>query len=402
MATEAFSTARLARLHAVLAGYVERQELPGLVALVSRGDQVHVEALGTLAQGSRAPMRRDTIFRISSMTKPLTAAAAMVLVEDCKLRLDDPVDQFLPELASPEVLVRADGPVTETVAARRPITLRDLLTFCMGSGMLAPPGAYPILRALAEQGFQPGPPQPAHAPNPDEWLRRFSKLPLMYQPGERWVYHTSAEVLGVLIARAAGRSLESFMRERIFEPLGMKDTAFSVPADKLDRFAASYLTHPDTGELTLFDAAVGGQWSKPPVFEAGADGLVSTLDDYYAFSRMMLSKGVLGKERVLSRFSVELMTTDQLTPRQKPLSVLLDAEPETFGFGFGMSVILRREQIWETPGQFGWDGGLGTCWRADPREDVTTILLTQQAWTSPKFPKISVDFWTSAYQAIEG
>ena len=403
MATQAFSKARLERFHDVLAGYVERKELPGLVALVSRGDHVHVETLGTLAQDSAAPMRRDTIFRISSMTKPLVAAAAMVLVEDSKLRLDDPVDDLLPELASPKVLARIDGPVSETVPAKRAITLRDLLTFTMGSGMLvAPPGNYPILSAFADKGFRPGPPQPAYAPNQDEWLRRFSELPLMYQPGERWIYHTSAEVLGVLISRASGRSLERFMRERLFEPLGMKDTTFSVPANKLDRFAASYTTHPQTGELSLFDAADGGQWSKPPAFESGGGGLVSTLDDYYAFSRMMLNKGTLGKERILSRFSIELMTTDQLTPKQKPQSVLLDAEPETFGYGFGMSVVLRRDQLWETPGQFGWDGGLGTSWRADPREDVTTILLTQQAWTSPKFPKVSVDFWTSAYQAIEG
>ncbi len=214
-----------------MAGYVERGDVPGLVTLVSRRGEVHVDAIGATGSRRQSPMRRDTIFRISSMTKPITAVAAMILVEECKLRLDEPVDRLLPELADRTVLKRLDGPLDETVPAHRPITVRDLLTFRMGFGqMMAPPDAYPILQAANEQQIGMGPPSPATTPAPDEWMRRLGTLPLMHQPGERWMYNTGSDVLGVLIARAAGQPLETFLRERIFAPLGMKDTGFSVPA----------------------------------------------------------------------------------------------------------------------------------------------------------------------------
>src|SRR5205823_1078407 len=180
--------------------------------------------------------------------------------------------------------------------------------------------ACPILLAARAQQIGMGPPSPSRMPAPDEWMRRLGSLPLMHQPGERWMYNTGSDVLGVLIARASGQPLETFLRERLFEPLGMKDTGFSVPATTLDRLATSYWTNPSTGALELYDEAAGGQWSRSPAFPSGAGGLVSTIDDYLAFGQMMLNQGKHGSERVLSRPAVETMTTDQLTAEQKAVS----------------------------------------------------------------------------------
>src|SRR5438105_140785 len=310
MSTAGLSKARLRRMHDIMAGYVERGEVPGLVTLVSRRGEVHVDAIGRKAVGSSDPMRRDTIFRIASMTKPIAAAAAMILVEECRLRLDDPVDRLLPELADRRVLRRLEGPLDDTVPANRSITVRDLLTFRLGHGVItAAPDAYPVQGAIAEVGLALGPPNPSVSPAPDEWIRRLATLPLLHQPGERWMYNTGSDVLGVLIARASGQSFETFLRDRIFEPLGMNDTGFSVPAGKRERFATSYWTSAETDALELNDDAEG-RWSRPPAFPSGAGGLVSTIDDYLAFGELMLNRGQRGSERILSRPSVDTMTTE--------------------------------------------------------------------------------------------
>jgi len=402
MRSGGFSKARLGRMREVMAGYVERGEVPGVVTLLSRRGEVHVHAIGMKTLGGSDPIRRDTIFRISSMTKPITAAATMILVEGCKLRLDEPVDRLLPELAERKVLKRLDGPLDDTVPARRPITVRDLLTFRMGMGIvMAPPDSYPIQKAMSGLQLGQGPPSPSIPPAPDEWMRRLGTLPLMHQPGEKWMYHTGSDVLGVLIARASGRPFETFLGERLFAPLGMKDTGFSVPAAKLDRLATSYWTNFQTGALELYDEGRGGQWSRPPAFPSGGAGLVSTIDDYLAFGRMMLDKGRHGNTRVLSRPAVETMTTDQLTPEQKAVSGILPGYFESHGWGFGLAVVTRREEVAGPVGKFGWDGGLGTSWATDPSEDMVGILMTQRAWTSPRPPNVCRDFWTSAYQAID-
>ena len=401
MSTGGLSTARLDRMHGVMAGYVERSIVPGLVTLVSRRGAVHVDTIGMKAVGGD-PIRRDTIFRISSMTKPITAAATMILVEECKLRLDEPVDRLLPELAGRKVLKRLDGLLDDTVPAHRPVTVRDLLTFRMGFGqMMAPPDAYPILKSANDLQIGMGPPNPLLMPAPDEWMRRLGTLPLMHQPGEKWMYNTGSDVLGVLIARTLGQPFETFLRERIFDPLGMKDTRFSVPDAKLDRLATSYRGNPETGALELYDKAAGGQWSRSPTFPSGAGGLVSTIDDYLAFGQMLLNKGKHGNERILSRPSVEIMTADQLTLAQKAVSGFVPGYFDSRGWGFGVSVVTRRDNIAGSVGTFGWDGGLGTSWYADPREDMVTILMTQRSWDSPSPPRVCLDFWTSAYQAID-
>ena len=395
-----FSKTRLGRMADAMRGYVERGEMAGAVTLLCRRDEVHVEAVGAQDLATAAPMRRDTIFRIASMTKPVTAAAAMILVEEARLRLDEPVDRWLPELADRRVLRAIDSPLDDTVPAARPITLRDLLTFRLGIGaVMVFPDRYPIQKAMADAGLAPGPkPLPF---SPDEFMARVGRLPLIHQPGERWMYHTGSDILGVLIARAAGMSLGDFLKERIFAPLGMEDTGFSVPEAQLDRLATCYQGDAATGRLTVFDEARGGLWSRPPVFERGGGGLVSTANDYLAFGRMMLGHGRHGADRILSRPAVELMTADQLTAEQKAASPFGPGFWDTHGWGFGLSVITRREGVGLSPGSFGWDGGFSTSGYCDPREDMVGILLVQRMMQSPSGFDFHSDFWTLAYQAID-
>ena len=402
MGSGGFSKERLDRMHDVMATHVEQGRVPGLVALVSRRGEVHVEAVGTKAVGGSDPMPRNTIFRITSMTKPVTAVATMILVEECRLRLDDPVDRLLPELAGHRVLTRPDGPLDDNVPTNRPITVRDLLTFTWGFGMDFSlefgKDLFPIQQAATDlQVYGLGPPTPPVPHTPDEWIRRLGTLPLMAQPGERWLYNTGSLVLGVLIARASGQPFETFLRERIFEPLGMKDTAFSVPAEKIGRLATCYAPDPASGALQLFDPAQDGQWSRPPAFPDGGAGLVSTVDDYLAFGQMLLNRGILGSERILSRPSVETMTIGQLTPEQKARS---GEGWDRFDWGFGMSILVRRDGIAATPGRYGWDGGYGTSWSTDPAEGMVGILMTQCLGYPPLSP-VYLDFWTTAYQAID-
>jgi CubicO group peptidase (beta-lactamase class C family) len=389
------SKSRLDRLHAVMAGYVERGDMPGLVMLVSHRGEVHVDAIGRLAFDG-PPMTRDTIFRVTSMTKPITAAAAMVMVEDGKLQLDEPLDRWLPEIANRKVLLTIDALIHQTVPARRAITLRDLLTFRSGYGMIPVfPDRYPVQRAIAEAGLAPGPVFPSFPP--EELMRRYGSLPLIHQPGERWLYNAGTEIAGVLIARVSGTTFGQFLRDRIFAPLGMKDTAFCVPKDKHHRFATAYGRVPGTQQLKVFDPPVTGKFSSPPVLENGSAGLVSTADDFNAFAQMMLNGGMLGSQRILSPQSVELMTKNHISLDEKKESQLFLGNSR--GWGFGMSVFTDLEDPLSTPGRFGWDGGYGTSWYSDPREQLTGILLTQRMMDSPQPPRVMVDFWSALYQA---
>ena len=396
------SKARLQRMHDIMAGHVERGLAPGVVTLIERRGETHLDVIGNKALGSSDPMRRDTLFRITSMTKAITAAAAMILVEECRLRLDEPVDRWLPELADRRVLKRLDGLLDETVPAQRPISLRDLLTFRAGYGFVwGAPEQFPILKAIADlkiTGF--GPPDQATPVGPDEWLRRLGTLPLIHQPGERWLYNTGSYILGVLIARASGQRFGDFLGERIFAPLGMKDTGFFVPPHKLDRLSTGYFANDKTGALDLLDSAADRKWSKPPAFEDGGAGLVTTIDDYLAFARMLLNKGTHGERRILSRPSIELMTTDQLTPAQKAASVFLADAWDNRGWGFGVGIVTGRDNLATTPGAYGWPGGYGTAWANDPAEEMIAILMTQRS-QYPAFSPVYQDFWTSAYQAID-
>ena len=347
------SKARLGRMHDIMAGHVD-----------SGGSARSGDAGQPPGRGSRrcdrqnafggAPMRRDTIFRITSMTKPMTAAAAMILVEECKLRLDDPVDPWLPELADRKVLRAIDAALDDTVPARRAITVRDLLTFRSGSACSwCFPTATRSRRRSRMRVSRRARVFPSFAP--DELMQALC--------------HSAADLsarraLDVPYAdRNPGRAdrarrrqpLGDFSRERIFSPLGMKDTGFSVPAAKLDRLATCYTRDHATGELKLFDDPVTGNLRSRRVFETGSAGLVSTADDYLRFAQMMLNGGRHGSERILSRPSVELMTTDHLTPEQK--RGLRTAFRRHQGWGLGLSVFTRRDGRLGVPGRFGWDGG---------------------------------------------
>ena len=299
------SQRRRERMHEVLAGYVERERLPGLVTGLYRRGEVHVDVIGMTAFENAGPMRRDTIFRIASVSKPIVAVAAMTLVEDGTLRLDDPVDELLPELADRKVLRSVESPLDDTLPANRPITLRDMLTLRLGYGAIFTwPGQSPtpLAQALIDAGVAAGALLPTLPP--DDFMKVYSGLPLAHQPGEKWLYNTGLDMLGVLMARATGKSLGEFLQERIFAPLGMNDTGFFVPADKRDRLAGSYWTDFTTGEFGVFDSAAQSRFAQPPVFESGAGGLVSTVDDLLAFGEMMLKNGKYGDERVLSRRAI--------------------------------------------------------------------------------------------------
>lgn len=398
--TSSFSPLRLARMKAALQRHLEKEWAPGLVTLVYHRGQEHVEAMGTMAFDSQAPMQRNTLFRLASMTKPITAVGAMMLVEECRLRLDNPVEEWLPELKDRRVLRTIDSPLDDTVAANRPITVRDLFTFRSGYGevaFLSPTS--PLQKALMEarlplsEWIFPG--------TPDEFMKRLGALPLAAQPGEQWLYHMSAEILGVLISRVTGQSLGSFLRERLFEPLGMKDTGFYVPQKDLDRLPTCYGTDMVTNKLVVLDEARGGQMAQPPLFEAGAGGLVSTVDDMAAFGRMLLDKGAYGRERILSRPAIELMTRDQLTPAQKAASPFFPGFWNTRGWGLGLCVTTGHSDLGETPGRFGWDGAFGTSWYVDPGENLIGVLMIQRRPDQLNFPALTHDFWTSVYQLIE-
>jgi CubicO group peptidase (beta-lactamase class C family) len=392
-----FDPGRLARLRDAMAGHVERDSVGGVAWLVARDDDVEVGCAGTLTRGEPAPVQRDSIFRIASMTKPVTAVGALILVEEGRLRLDDPVDDLLPELGGRRVLVEPLGPIDgETVPAGRPITVRDTLTFLLGLGMdFTAPWPQPLIEAMDGLGMGGGPPQPQVPPAPDEWIRLLGTVPLLYQPGERWLYHVGSDVLGVLIARAAGQPLDVFLRERVFESLGMVATGFST--DHVERLGTCYALNPETGERIVYDAP-DGQWAKPPAFPSGGGGLVSTVDDFHAFARMLLDGGrLLDGSRLLSRPAVELMTTDQIGAGPGVPGPSPDGSQ---GWGFGVGVQVRRTGL-PTIGSYGWAGGLGSSWLNDPTERLVGVVLTTDMFTGP-FPPPAViqDFWTGAYAAI--
>ena len=381
------TAAGLDGLHAAAQRHVADDKVPGLVALVARGGQVHIEALGKLAVGG-PPVARDSIFRIASTTKPITAAVTLAVAAEGLIGLDEPVDRLLPELAARRVLRRMDGPLDDTVPATRAITVRDLLTFTFGFGMtgemFASPEPWPIVAATDELRLATiGPPDPPVPPDPDTWIASLGTLPLLAQPGERWMYNTGAQVLGVLVARAAGQPFGEVLKTRVFDPLGMSDTGFWTT--ETQRLATAYMPGPDG--LAVTDEP-GGKWSHPPAFGDGAAGLVSTADDLLAFARMLLRGGA----PVLPGDAVQAMTTDQLTPAQKARGGLVPGFFDGWSWGFCQAVY--------DSGAFGWDGGLGTTWLVDPTQDLTVIVLTQRLFESPDPPKVHRDIQAAAYAAL--
>ncbi len=382
----------MSNLHDILQTYVGNGSVPGAVGLMARGDRVEVAAAGSADVDGTTPMARNSIFRIASITKPITAAAVMMLVEDGRIALEDPVRQWLPELASPAVVRTPASPVDDVVPAVRPITVADLLTFRAGYGFPSD-FSLPAVGLLFSE-LKQGPPQPQLVAPPQEWMAALSRIPLLYQPGEAWLYNTCSDIAGVLIARVSGRPLPDFLAERLFGPLGMVDTGFDVPAGKLDRFTSYYRTDP-AGGLELVDAP-GGQWSSLPAFPSAAGGLVSTVDDWHSFARMLLARGRAGGRQLLSPASVRQMTTDQLTQPQRDASRLF---LEGQGWGFGGSVDVEAIDPWNVPGRYGWVGGTGTAAHITPSTGTVSILLSQLEMAGPTAPALMRDFWRHAANA---
>jgi CubicO group peptidase (beta-lactamase class C family) len=378
----------MVNLDGILQKYVGDGSVPGAVGLVARGDQIEVAVAGSSGVGG-ASMSRDSIFRFASITKPVTAAAVLMLVEDGRVALEDPVGRWLPELAEPKVVRTPASAVDDVVPAARPITVLDLLSSQAGYGF-ASDFTLPAVQRLSS--VQKDGREPQSFPAPDVWMAELARIPLLYQPGEAWLYDTCSTLQGVLIERACSRPLPDFLAERVFEPLGMTDTGFVVPQAKRARFTSYYRTGP-AGRLELADGP-DGQWSSPPAFPLGNGGLAGTADDWLAFGRMLLAEGVTADGRRLLRAdSVRLMTSDHTTPGQRKVGELF---LEGQGWGFGGSVDIAAIDPWNVPGRYGWVGGTGTSAHIIPASGVVAILLAQVAADSPVPPEWMRDFWRYA------
>lgn len=335
---------------------------PGAAALVAHGGEIEIAAAGEV--------ERDSIVRTASITKPITAAAVMLLVEDGQVALDDPIARWLPELAAPRVVRTPASPLDDVVPAARPVTVEDLLTFRAGWGFPSD-FSLPAVAELFER-------LPVFDPRetPDEWVATLAEVPMLRQPGEAWLYNTCSDVQGVLIARVAGRPLPEFLAERIFEPLRMTETGFHVPSEKRDRVPPYHA--PDLTPLAEEPR------TEPPVFPSGAGGLYSTLGDWHRFGRMLLEGG----GGLLSRESVRLMTTDHLTREQRDASTLF---LEGAGWGFGGAVA--------ADGRYGWVGGTGTSAHLVPSTGALAILFSQVQMAGPASTPLLRRFWQHAFGA---
>jgi CubicO group peptidase (beta-lactamase class C family) len=349
---------------------IEAGLLAGAVTLVwQSGEVLQVNELGYRDVDARLPMQRDTIFRIASMTKPITVAAAMSLIEDGTLALTDPVMTWLPELADMRVLAEPRGPVDRTVPAQRHITVEDLMTHRSG---------------LAYMFSVRGPLSDAYRKLPrrhdqDRWLAELAALPLVHQPGARLTYSHATDVLGIALSRIEGKPLSEVLTQRILAPLGMSDTGFNVGTAGRRRAATMYQLDSDT---TLRDDVMGPAPIVDPPFCTGGAGLWSTIDDYLRFARMVLAGGTLDGIRVLSEESVRLMRTDRLTDEQKRHDFL--GAPFWIGRGFGLNLSVvtdpaQSRQLFGPggPGTFSWPGAYGTWWQADPSADIILVYLIQ-------------------------
>jgi len=370
-----FNREVLAGVSPALKGLVDQQALSGMVTLVWRkGEVVHAEAIGQRDIEAGLPMERDTLFRIASMTKPVTTLAALMLVEEGKLKLDDPITKWLPEFKDMKVLTDATGPLDSTVPAVRDITVEDLMTHRSGLAY-----GFTSMGPIAHAHEEKLGSALANPHTPDEWMTRLGALPLSYQPGERFHYSHATDVLGFLVARVEGKPIGQVLKERIFDPLGMHDTGFWTPHEKRGRLAKLYQAQPEGG---LKDVS----WSDPETpgaFEGGGGGLVSTADDYLKFARLMLGRGEVDGVRLVKPETIDLMTTNRLTEEQRGHAFLGMPFWLSQGFGLGASMILDAEKHqWMGAGgegSFGWPGAFGTWWQADPVNEMILIYLIQDS-----------------------
>jgi CubicO group peptidase (beta-lactamase class C family) len=352
-------------LEALLQRHVEVGTIPGAVAVLGRGDAVEVVAVGEASLGGAA-MPADAIMRIQSMTKPITTVAALRLVEAGRIQLDQSIEEWLPELADRRVLSTPTAALDDTVAASRPITLRHLLTNGSGYGMAMT--SSPLQQAMADNGTEAG--SDPVALGADEWLARLAELPLAFQPGEGWRYHHSFGLLGILLTRLTGRPLLDHLAEDLLGPLGMTDTSFWVPEDKLDRLPAAY-RHGD-GRLVETEPAGAGFYAGPPPFDVSHGELVSTVQDYHRFAEMLAGGGRTHGTQLLSEDHLGQMTSDQVPAASKTDDDFFPGFWSGTGWGFGVGVDTDEPHR----GRYGWSGGQGTNFFVDP-DGVVGILLTQ-------------------------
>ncbi len=366
----------LAGIEPALKSVVDSGDLSGAVTLVWRdGEELQFNAIGQRNIEAGLPMTRDTLFRIASMTKPITSAAAMMLLEEGKLALEDPITRWAPEFSNMRVLKDPTGPVEDTYPSPRDITIEDLMTH----------------RAGLAYGFTSiGPIAYAHQAalgdvlnidmRPDDWMKALASLPLSYPPGERFHYSHATDVLGFIVGRIGGKGLREFLFERFFRPLGMVDTDFYTPPEKRGRQAVVYRLNE---ELSRLEPVAFTQFDSPPNFTGGGGGLISTLDDYLKFARMMLNEGELDGRRYLKPETVRLMRANRLTDAQREIPFMGIPFWLGQGFGLGLSVITDPEkQEWMgagSKGAFGWPGAFGTWWQASPADGLILIYLIQNS-----------------------
>jgi CubicO group peptidase (beta-lactamase class C family) len=366
------SSARLARIVPALNAEIERGQLPGaVIAIARRGRLVFHAAVGHLGPDRSAPMPLDALFAIASMTKPVTGVAGLLLWEEGRIGLADPVERFLPQLGDRRVAVLSErvlagqGPIG-TVPAERPITMLDLMRHTSGltyggRGTTAVHRLYPESSNVAGASL-----------NAAGLLERLAATPLLYQPGTVWEYGLSIDIIGLVVEALSGQSLGAFLEQRLFRPLGMVDSGFVVPQDKAARLARPLPRDPDTGAAqSVPDRAQALQ------FECGGGGLASTALDYLRFAQMLLGGGVLGETRILGRKTVEAMRTDRLTPDIENRIAALDPNSEGYGFGLTVAVRERASTLMGGPGEFYWNGAYGTLWWADPAEDLAVVFMAQ-------------------------
>lgn len=365
--------------------YVDEKRYAGILTAIARHDKLaFAECFGMMDIEANKPMRFDTIFRIASLTKPIVSVAAMMLYEEGRLQLSDPVSRFIPEFKDLKVFKNT----AETVPAEREVTIRDLLTHTGGLALGLDPQAGPVA-ALYHAARVRDP-----AGTLEDMIAKLAKLPLLTQPGSEWRYSLSTNVVGYLIQVISGLSLDVFLQQRIFDPLGMTDTGFHVPSEKLDRLAALY-GPADNGLKPVDDPWGVSSFTRPATFFSGEGGLVSTTADYLRFSQMLLHGGELDGVRLLSRKTVELMTTNHLSHRLLPYP--LGGAGRGFGLGFSVVMDIGQTGVLGSVGTYSWFGAFNTHFWVDPKEDLIGILMTQ--YSIPLQP-ISREFETLAYQAV--
>ena len=397
------SAERLEHISSAAQGFIDEGQLAGAVTVVARrGKVAHFEAYGMMDIEADKPMQKDTIFRIYSMTKPITAVGVMMLCEEEKLTLDAPASTYLPELSRMQVAQDADANVFTPVETDREMTVQDLMQHTAGL-----PGAARYMggNTAVDKLYRKAGLDRLHECNLQELVERLGTIPLLYQPGTKWHYSITADVLGRLIEVTSGQPFDQFLAERIFQPLGMIDTGFYVPAEKIDRLAGMYGPKP-TGGLQTIDAPAGGtghisktSFTKKPRFLSAGGGLVSTASDFARFCLMLSDKGTLSGKRLMKAESVELMTRNHLPQHLIPL----DKKPEDRygGLGFGLGVSVRVQQTdWVRAsqiGEYGWIGGTSTEFWIAPRDELVTITLAQHIPFSP----LSHTVKPMVYAAIE-